>query len=176
MPDPDDILSCLAAIAARNDDRAGRAGKLPSPFDSLATSIGLACTTSRRQRFAPSPGRGCSRQRFRFSRGQGLNGAAVSAGCPVVINDVRNDRRYLTTFGTTLAEAIVPVRVGDAIVARSMSKAIRSMPLKPMTSIFCNDALRRSRRFGRCVRPHHPAGRAYSPRRGGFLSWNGFGE
>ena len=45
-----------------------------------------------------------------FPRGQGLNGAAVEAGSPVVVQDVRKDPRYLTTFGATLAEAIFPVR------------------------------------------------------------------
>ena len=46
-----------------------------------------------------------------FPRTHGLNGAAVVEQRPIVINDVRNDSRYLTTFGTTLAEAIVPVQL-----------------------------------------------------------------
>jgi GAF domain-containing protein len=45
-----------------------------------------------------------------FPVNQGLNGAAVTACAPVVVQDVRNDSRYLTTFGSTLAEAIFPVR------------------------------------------------------------------
>jgi putative methionine-R-sulfoxide reductase with GAF domain len=44
-----------------------------------------------------------------FPVNQGLNGAAVAACAPIVVQDVRNDSRYLTTFGTTLAEAIFPV-------------------------------------------------------------------
>ena len=44
-----------------------------------------------------------------FPVNQGLNGAAVAARAPVVVQDVRNDSRYLTTFGSTLAEAIFPV-------------------------------------------------------------------
>ena len=51
-----------------------------------------------------------------FPRTQGLNGAAVAEGCPVIINDVRKDPRYLTTFGATRAEAIVPIRAGGRIV------------------------------------------------------------
>jgi L-methionine (R)-S-oxide reductase len=46
----------------------------------------------------------------RFPRDQGLNGAAVASGETVVANDVANDPRYLTTFGGTGAEMIVPVR------------------------------------------------------------------
>jgi GAF domain-containing protein len=117
MPDPDDILSRLAAIAARNDDRSGRAREAAESlrlardfhwvglYDVTASEIRAIAWTGVQPPAFPI-----------FPRTQGLNGAAVSTGCPVVINDVRNDRRYLTTFGTTLAEAIVPVRVGDAIV------------------------------------------------------------
>jgi len=48
-----------------------------------------------------------------FPRDQGLNGAAVAAAVPIVVQDVRQDPRYLTTFGATRAEAIFPVRAGD---------------------------------------------------------------
>lgn len=48
-----------------------------------------------------------------FPRQQGLNGAAVAAGTPIVVQDVRRDARYLTTFGSTRAEAIFPVQVAD---------------------------------------------------------------
>ena len=52
-----------------------------------------------------------------FPRSEGINGAAVAAGGPVVVQDVRQDPRYLTTFGETRAEAIFPVRgPDDAIV------------------------------------------------------------
>src|SRR5262245_17762441 len=117
MPDPDDILSRLAAIAARHDDRARR-GKEAAESIRLARNfhwVGLYDVTASEIRALAWTG--VKPPAFPiFPRSQGLNGAAVSAGCPVVVNDVRNDRRYLTTFGTTLAEAIVPVRLGDAIV------------------------------------------------------------
>ena len=51
-----------------------------------------------------------------FPRSQGLNGAAVDSGQPLVIQDVRKDRRWLTTFGTTKAEAIFPVTLHGSIV------------------------------------------------------------
>lgn len=44
-----------------------------------------------------------------FPRDQGLNGVAVESGAPVVVQDVRQDDRYLTTFGSTRAEMIMPV-------------------------------------------------------------------
>jgi L-methionine (R)-S-oxide reductase len=46
-----------------------------------------------------------------FPRNQGLNGAAVETGAPVIVQDVRQDGRYLTTFSSTRAEMIMPVRV-----------------------------------------------------------------
>jgi GAF domain-containing protein len=45
----------------------------------------------------------------RFPIGQGLNGAAVRSARPVVVQDVSTDPRYMTTFGSTRAEAIIPV-------------------------------------------------------------------
>jgi L-methionine (R)-S-oxide reductase len=48
-----------------------------------------------------------------FPRTHGLNGAAVASGVPVVVQDVRKDPRYLTTFSATRAEAIFPVTARD---------------------------------------------------------------
>jgi L-methionine (R)-S-oxide reductase len=45
----------------------------------------------------------------RFPVTQGLSGAAVAARRAVVVNDVTADPRYLTTFASTLSEAVVPV-------------------------------------------------------------------
>jgi GAF domain-containing protein len=45
----------------------------------------------------------------RFPIDQGLNGAAVRAAKPVVVQDVSADPRYLTTFSSTGAEAIFPI-------------------------------------------------------------------
>lgn len=41
---------------------------------------------------------------------QGLNGAAVREGATVVVPDVTKDPRYLTTFGSTRSEIVVPVK------------------------------------------------------------------
>ncbi len=45
----------------------------------------------------------------RFPLTQGLCGAAVKSRAPVIVRDVKNDPRYLTTFGSTQSEMIVPV-------------------------------------------------------------------
>ncbi|HTR48810.1 MAG TPA: GAF domain-containing protein, partial [Verrucomicrobiae bacterium] len=39
----------------------------------------------------------------------GLTGAAIREKKAIVVGDVRNDPRYLTAFGSTLSEIIVPV-------------------------------------------------------------------
>jgi putative methionine-R-sulfoxide reductase with GAF domain len=45
----------------------------------------------------------------RFPVTQGLSGAAVASGESVVVGDVSKDPRYLTAFGTTRSEIIVPI-------------------------------------------------------------------
>jgi L-methionine (R)-S-oxide reductase len=44
-----------------------------------------------------------------FPNTQGLTGAAIRERRTVVVGDVRSDPRYLTAFGNTLSEIIVPV-------------------------------------------------------------------
>jgi GAF domain-containing protein len=45
----------------------------------------------------------------RFPRTQGLCGASVQTGTTVVVGDVAKDPRYLTTFGSTRSEIVVPI-------------------------------------------------------------------
>jgi len=40
---------------------------------------------------------------------KGLTGSAIESKKTVIVGDVRNDPRYLTAFGSTLSEIIVPV-------------------------------------------------------------------
>jgi L-methionine (R)-S-oxide reductase len=44
-----------------------------------------------------------------FPLAQGLTGAAIREKRTVVVGDVRSDPRYLTAFGSTLSEIIIPV-------------------------------------------------------------------
>ena len=52
----------------------------------------------------------------RFPVTSGLNGAAVVSCAPVIVQDVTQDPRYLTTLGSTKAEMIVPVQTADGQV------------------------------------------------------------
>lgn len=54
----------------------------------------------------------------RFPVTQGLSSSAVASGKTVVVGDVSKDPRYLTAFGSTRSEIIVPVvdRAGRKVV------------------------------------------------------------
>lgn len=49
----------------------------------------------------------------RFPTTRGLSGHAVATRSTVIANDVANDARHLTAFGSTQSEIIVPVLDGD---------------------------------------------------------------
>ena len=46
----------------------------------------------------------------RFPTSQGLCGAALESGKPIVVGDVSKDKRYLPAFHTTRSEIIVPMK------------------------------------------------------------------
>ena len=46
----------------------------------------------------------------RFPVSQGLCGAALDEGKPIIVGDVHKDPRYLPTFHTTCSEIVVPMR------------------------------------------------------------------
>ena len=106
MQNPSHVLSRLEATAARDDDRVSRAREAAEHIR-LARGfhwVGLYDVTP--SEICVIAWTGATAPRFpTFPRTQGLNGAAVVEGRPIVINDVRKDPRYLTTFGSTLAEA-----------------------------------------------------------------------
>ena len=52
----------------------------------------------------------------RFPVTKGLNGAAVSSKKAVIVQDVANDSRYLTTIGGTRGEMIQPILNESSIV------------------------------------------------------------
>jgi L-methionine (R)-S-oxide reductase len=65
----------------------------------------------------------------RFPVTQGLSGVAVAERRAVVVNDVTADPRYLTTFGTTLSEAIIPIiepRTGTVVGTLDVESARRN--------------------------------------------------
>jgi putative methionine-R-sulfoxide reductase with GAF domain/mannose-6-phosphate isomerase-like protein (cupin superfamily) len=117
MDDTTDVLTRLAAIAAGDADRAKRGRDAAEQIQRARGYrwVGLYDVTP--SEISAIAWTGTAAPAFPvFPRTQGLNGAAVARERPIVINDVRHDSRYLTTFGSTLAEAIFPVRSGKTIV------------------------------------------------------------
>lgn len=52
----------------------------------------------------------------RFAVSKGLNGACVLSRMPVIVQDVANDPRYLTTIGGTRGEMIQPILSESGVV------------------------------------------------------------
>ncbi len=75
-----------------------------------------------------------------FPRSQGLNGAAVASGRPVVVRDVSKDPRWLTTFGTTRAEAIFPVALAGLVVGTIDVESDRVGAFSPADKAFLEAA------------------------------------
>ncbi len=71
----------------------------------------------------------------RFAITQGLCGAAVSARAPVVVGDVTKDPRYLTTFGSTRSEMVMPVLGAAGAVVGLID--VESERLHAFTDIDC---------------------------------------
>jgi putative methionine-R-sulfoxide reductase with GAF domain len=111
----DDVLGKLRSIVAAAEERdrracraaeairSGRGYRWVGLYDVAASEIvALGWTGTAAPAFP------------RFPIADGLNWAAVRSARPVVAQDVRNDPRYLTTFGFTRAEAIFPVLSSSA--------------------------------------------------------------
>jgi GAF domain-containing protein len=75
---------------------------------------------------------------------KGLTASAISGRKTVNVGDVDADPRYLTAFGTTKSEIIVPVldREGEKVLARLMSKAKCHLPLAKTCKPFSNPVLK----------------------------------
>src|SRR5262245_33687084 len=117
MKDDADTVGRLRAIAARADDRIIRAKDAAECIRQARNFHWVGLYDVRESEIRAIAWTGATPPAYpTFPRTQGLNGAAVAEGRPIIINDVRKDPRYLTTFGATLAEAIVPIRVGGRIV------------------------------------------------------------
>ncbi len=90
-----------------------------------------------------------------FPASQGLNGAAAASGKPVIVQDVSQDPRWLTTFGSTRAEAIFPVLgVGGAVVGTIDVESDRIGAFGPEDEALLAEAARVLRPFW----THQPTG------------------
>ena len=114
------MLDEVAAAAVEPGDRAGRAERIAGAIRRGGGYRWVGVYDVRGGEIAvlgwSGPGEPASP---RFPATRGLGGAAVASGSTVVVGDVTADPRYLTTFGNTRSEMVVPVipAAGAASVA-----------------------------------------------------------
>jgi GAF domain-containing protein len=106
-------LNQILMLAAGSDDRAVKAKRLAEliqrlgeyrwvgVYDVVAGNVAIVGCSG------PPGSSGPAHPTFPV--GKGLTGAAIQQKQTVIVGDVRNDPRYLTAFGSTLSEIIVPV-------------------------------------------------------------------
>jgi len=106
--DLDELLAKLPELIARITDFHAFAIYL---LDDATGELRIACS----QGYPPEA------QAFRLHQSDGLVGAAVTAGRPLVANDVAKDPRYIEVVPGTAAELVVPMRrKGKAIGALNL--------------------------------------------------------
>jgi putative methionine-R-sulfoxide reductase with GAF domain len=106
----DNTLNQIRSTAASGGDRVGRAKRLAEMIRKLGEYrwVGIYDVGAENVSIIAWSGPGAP-EHSTFPVTQGLTGAAIAQKKAVVVGDVRNDSRYLTGFGSTLSEIIVPV-------------------------------------------------------------------
>jgi L-methionine (R)-S-oxide reductase len=104
------VLGQIRSVAAGSDDRAIKAKRLAEMIRKLGEYrwVGVYDVTAEQVSIIAWSGPGAP-EYPQFPVGEGLTGAAIEQKRAVIVGDVRNDPRYLTAFGSTLSEIIVPV-------------------------------------------------------------------
>jgi putative methionine-R-sulfoxide reductase with GAF domain len=106
----DNTLNQIRAAAATGGDRAERAERLAELVRKLGNYRWVGVYDVGAENVSIIAWSGPSAPEYpTFPVTQGLSGAAIRQRKALVVGDVRNDPRYLTAFGDTLSEIIVPV-------------------------------------------------------------------
>ena len=106
-----EALDQIRTLLAANDDRTTKAKRLAQLIRSVGPYRWVGLYDVNREEIAVIAWSGPAPPTHpRFPATQGLCGAAVSSGATVIVGDVSQDPRYLTTFGSTQSEIVVPVR------------------------------------------------------------------
>ena len=104
------VLGQIRSVAAGSDDRAAKAKRLAEMIRKLGEYrwVGVYDVTADQVSIIAWSGPGAP-EYSTFPVSEGLTGAAIEQRRAVIVGDVRNDARYLTAFGSTVSEIIVPV-------------------------------------------------------------------
>jgi len=106
----DNTLNQIRSTAASGGDRAERAKRLAELIGKLGDYrwVGIYDVGAESVSIIAWSGPGAPEYPT-FPVSKGLTGAAIQQKKAVVVGDVRSDPRYLTAFGSTLSDIIVPV-------------------------------------------------------------------
>jgi putative methionine-R-sulfoxide reductase with GAF domain len=103
-------LNQILMTAAGSDDRAVKAKRLAELIQKLGEYRWVGIYDVGPETVSIVGWSGPSAPAFpSFPATKGLTGSAIESKKAVIVQDVRNDPRYLTALGNTLAEIIVPV-------------------------------------------------------------------
>jgi len=106
----DNTLNQIRSTAASGGDRAERAKRLAELIRKLGDYRWVGVYDVGAENVSIIAWSGPSAPEYpTFPVTKGLTGAAIREKRTVVVGDVRNDPRYLTAFGSTLSEIVVPV-------------------------------------------------------------------
>ena len=106
----DNTLNQIRSTAASGGDRAERAKRLAELIRKLGDYRWVGVYDVGAENVSIIAWSGPSAPEHpTFPVSKGLTGAAISEKRTVIVGDVRNDPRYLTAFGSTLSEIVVPV-------------------------------------------------------------------
>jgi L-methionine (R)-S-oxide reductase len=106
----DNVLNEIRSIAASGNDRVAKAKRLAERIQRLGQYRWVGIYEVGSELVSIISWSGPSAPEYpEFPVNKGLTGSAIQEKKTVVVGDVRNDPRYLTAFGDTLSEIIVPV-------------------------------------------------------------------
>jgi GAF domain-containing protein len=110
-------LNLIRSMAMGGDDRAAKAKRLAELVQTLGSYRWVGIYDVGTEQVSIIAWSGPNAPEFpTFPVTKGLTGAAIAQKKAVIVGDVRNDPRYLTAFGSTLSEIIVPVLSPDGRV------------------------------------------------------------
>ena len=110
-------LNLIRSMAMGGDDRAAKAKRLAELVQTLGSYRWVGIYDVGPEQVSIIAWSGPNAPEFPIIPvNKGLTGAAIESKKAVIVGDVRNDPRYLTAFGSTLSEIIVPVLSPDGRV------------------------------------------------------------
>ena len=115
----DNVLNEIRSIAVSGNDRVAKAKRLAERIQVLGQYRWVGIYDVGSENVSIISWSGPSAPDYpEFPVGKGLTGSAIQQRKAVVVGDVRNDPRYLTAFGNSLSEIIVPVLApgGDRVI------------------------------------------------------------